>query len=185
MSAASENFTQTHSQVAKKITQNIQSSSESGMPNLTAKHNKTSRIVDSQNSIFDPANKLKTNSAASGTDERSSKILSKFKFQSREVSITLPKEQPIREVEEPVVPPEPKPKTLREILDGLDDQIPDLQFLNQNPFLTSGQNSNDEVRLYEQYCVRGGIAADHLRMTQDYEDQKQLPEYIESRPSVH
>ena len=54
---------------------------------------------------------------------------------------------------------------MREILDSLDNHENQLDFLNDNPW--NGQGNNEEVRLYEQYCVHGGVATEHLRATQE------------------
>ena len=152
------------------------------------------RLVESQNSIFDPAAMKNNSSAVSGTDERSSNVINQLGKMHSLIgcgSVTLPKEQtattvhPFQELE---APPEPKPQTLREILDGLDSHEPNIEFLNQNPWIApTGKNSNDEVRLYEQFCVRGGVTASHLRVTQDYENGKTTKQLatVQSKPSIN
>lgn len=70
-----------------------------------------------------------------------------------------------------------------------------MEFLNKNPWWTAPEGNNkivnDEVRLYEQYCVQGGVAAEHLRATQDCEDNsktggsKHQQKSIQTKPSLH
>ena len=59
---------------------------------------------------------------------------------------------------------------MREILDSLDNHENQLDFLNENPW--DGQANNEEVRLYEQFCVHGGVATEHLRATMDMQDSQ-------------
>ena len=77
----------------------------------------------------------------------------------------MPFTPPYDQQQMPMKTAKPKAKTLREIIEGLENKAPNIEFLGRNPWRSLRTNDTEQRSIYEQYLVKDKITARALRRT--------------------